>query len=117
MILCDAVVMGDRPAAQKWGLTIRSIITYRQRLETDEKLRSYVKTLQEKQEADWLGKIPDVLAEGMAYLSEAFTQNRSNGIGVLNPETIAALTGAIETLADIDMTRKIIAERLKDAED
>jgi hypothetical protein len=113
MILCDAVMMGDRAAADKWGLTQRSIQRYREKLETDDKLRHYVAKLQAKQEQDWAGEIPKVLAEGMAFLKGAFVQNR-NGGGVSNPETIAALTGAIEVLADIDLTRTIIAARLKD---
>ncbi len=112
MVLCDAVMMGDRAAADKWGITQRSIQRYREKLETDDKLRHYAAKLQAKQEQDWIGEIPKVLAEGMAFLKSAFVQNL-NSEGVLNPETITALTGVIETLADIDLTRKIIAERLK----
>lgn len=109
--------MGDREAAEKWKTTIRTIIRYRKLLETDDKLRPMVLKMQSKQDKDWAGQIPDVLAEGMAYLRAAFVDNLKSEEGTANPETIAALTGAIEALADIDLTRKLIAERLKDAQE
>jgi hypothetical protein len=112
-ILCDAVLMGDRTAAEKWKTTQRTIQNYRARLENDEKLRKMVAKLQEKQDADWAGEIPGVLAEGMAFLRAAFVDNRRDG-GTLEPDNIAALTAAINSLADIDLTRQIIAQRLKD---
>lgn len=114
-ILCDAVLMGDRPAAEKWKTTIRTIQRYRLRLETDDKLRSMVRKLQEKQDADWAGEIPGVLAEGMAFLRAAFVDNRQHG-GALIADNIDSLTNAIGTLADIEITRKIIADRLNNGE-
>lgn len=115
-ILCDAVLMGDREAAEKWKTTIRTIQRYRIRLETDDKLRRMVAKLQSLQDKDWASEIPGVLAEGMAFLRAAFVDNRHHG-GTLAADNIDSLTHAIEALADIDMTRKLIAERLKDAED
>lgn len=107
--------MGDRAAAQKWKTTIRTIQNYRVRLETDEKLRKMVARLQAKQDEDWAGEIPGVLAEGMAFLRAAFVDNRNHG-GTLTAENIDALTHSIEALADIEITRKIIAERMKDGQ-
>lgn len=109
--------MGDRETAEKWKTTQRTIVSYRARLEKDTKLRRLVKDLQTKQDKDWASQIPDVLAEGMDYLRAAFVDNLNSDLGTANPETIAALTGAIEALADIDLTRKLIAERLKDAQE
>ncbi len=107
--------MGDRAAAEKWKTTIRTIQRYRIRLETDDKLRQMVAKLQAKQDEDWASEIPGVLAEGMAFLRAAFVDNRHHG-GTLTADNIDSLTHAIEALADIDMTRKLIAERLKDAQ-
>jgi hypothetical protein len=114
-ILCDAVLMGDRKAAEKWKTTVRTIQNYRVRLETDEKLRNLVAQLQERQDKDWASEIPAVLAEGMAFMRAAFVDNRNNG-GTLAADNIDSLTHAIEALADIDLTRQLIKERLKDAQ-
>jgi hypothetical protein len=114
-ILCDAVLMGDRKAAEKWKTTVRTIQNYRVRLETDEKLRNLVARLQERQDEDWASEIPAVLAEGMAFLRAAFVDNRHHG-GTLAADNIDSLTHAIEALADIDLTRQLIKERLKDAQ-
>lgn len=38
MILCDAILMGDRITAEKWGITQRSIQNYRHRLQNDERI-------------------------------------------------------------------------------
>jgi hypothetical protein len=110
MVLCDAVIMGDRAAAQKWKTTIRTIQKYRASLETREELRSYVMKLQEKQDEAWAHQIPEVLTRAMAFFQAAFIENLNGG--TTSPETIEALTGALETLADIELTRSIIAERL-----
>lgn len=115
-ILCDAVLMGDREAAKKWKTTVRTIQNYRVRLETDEKLRKLVLKLQSLQDKDWASEIPGVLAEGMAFLRAAFVDNRHHG-GTLAADNIDSLTHAIEALADIDMTRQLIKERLKDAQE
>lgn len=111
-ILCDAVLMGDREAAKKWKTTIRTIQRYRIKLETDDKLRQLVAQLQERQDQDWASEIPVVLSEGMAFLRAAFVDNRHHG-GTLAADNIDSLTHAIEALADIDLTRQIIKERLK----
>lgn len=108
--------MGDREAAEKWKSSIRTVQRYRLTLESDAKLRQMVLKMQSKQDKDWAGQIPGVLAEGMAYLRAAFVDNLKSEEGTANPETIAALTGAIEALADIDMARQLIAERLKNAQ-
>jgi glutaminase len=116
MVLSDALVMGDRLAAEKWQLTVRSVQKYRERLEKDEQLRIKVKELQQKQEDNWANQIPAVLTEAMCFFKAAFVDNLNNGEGTNKPETIAALTGALETLADIELTRSIVSQRLSDAE-
>lgn len=108
--------MGDRGAAKKWGSSIRTIQRYRLRLETDDKLRQLVLKLQSMQDEDWASEIPAVLSEGMAFLRAAFVDNRHHG-GTLAADNIDSLTHAIEALADIDMTRKLIADRVKDAQE
>jgi hypothetical protein len=111
-ILCDAVLLGDRAAAAKWKTSTRTIQRYRLRLETDDKLRRLVAKFQARQDQDWASEIPAVLAEGMGFLRAAFVDNRNHG-GTLAADNIDALTNAINTLADIDLTRRIVAERLK----
>lgn len=115
MVLSDALVMGDRASAEKWKLTVRSVQKYRERLEKDEQLRIKVKELQQKQEENWASEIPAVLTEAMSFFKKAFTDN-THDTGIHCPETIEALTGALETLADIELTRSIVSQRLSDAE-
>jgi hypothetical protein len=110
MVLCDAVIMGDRAAAQKWKTTIRTVQRYRANLENDDKLRSYVMEFHKKQHETWAHQIPEVLTRAMAFFETVFVENLEGG--TRNPETNTALTGALETLADIELTRSIIAERL-----
>jgi hypothetical protein len=111
-ILCDAVLMGDEETSKKWKTTRRSIVRYRDRLGFDDKLRQRVIRLQTTQDERWASEIPAVLAEGMSYLRAAFESNLNSTEGRMNPETITALTGAIETLADIDLAREVIRTRL-----
>lgn len=42
IILAEAVFLGDRRVASKWGVTQRTVQRYRQRLQTDNKLSQIV---------------------------------------------------------------------------
>ena len=105
--LADATLMGDVKAAKKNGISVASIERYRADLDPMSPLAVELqKELNERDEL-WAAKLPDALESGIDYLTSVFKGEQD-----LDADAVKAVTGSIETLADINMTRKIIKERL-----
>jgi predicted regulator of amino acid metabolism with ACT domain len=109
MVLCDAVMLGDRKAAQKWGVSLRSICNWRESLENDEKLRNLMQEYRQAQTEKWLEDIPTAMSAMIEFFTRAAQES--------NPQaaTAADIVAAFEAIADVESTQKIIAARLKDA--
>jgi hypothetical protein len=110
MVLCDAVMMGDRRATEKWGVPLRTLQSWRSKLETDATLRTLMQDYRKKQTEKWLEDIPIALSGIINFVKDATHE--------LNPskaEDLVAVVTALEAIADVKMTEQIIAERLKDA--
>jgi hypothetical protein len=109
MMLCDAVMMGDRKAAMKWDISLRTICNWRERLENDEKLRNLMQEYREKQTEKWLEDIPiDMSAIIQFFLKAAQEMNSSKA------DDVTAVVAVFEAITDVDLTQKIIEARLKD---
>ena len=110
MVLCDAVMMGDRKAADKWDVTQRTIQRWRTSLETDDKLRHLTTQYRQQQTEKWLEDIPEAMAAFVDFFKRAARE--------LDPKeaTAADLVAAFEAVADVHLTQKIVSERLKDSE-
>ncbi|MBW4692215.1 MAG: hypothetical protein KME27_10660 [Lyngbya sp. HA4199-MV5] len=108
--LVDAILMGDRAAAEKYEVTVKSIEGWRVRLETDSKFREFFRDLRQAKDEQWAEDLPAALASCINFLKQAGQQ-----ADPAKPEAIAAITGAAETLADIALTQKMVDERLRAA--
>lgn len=108
MVLCDAMIMGDRKAAEKWGITQRTVQKYRHRLENDEQLRTLTNKYRQQQTEKWLEDIPVAMSAMIDYFTRAAQE--------LSPQsaTAADIVAAFEAIADIQLTQKVIEARLKD---
>jgi hypothetical protein len=111
MVLCDAVIMGDRKAAQKWGVSLRSICNWRDNLENDEKLRNLMQLYRQKQTEKWLEDIPIALSGIIRFVNEA-----THELSPSKAEDLIAVVTALEAIADVKMTEKILEARLNNAE-
>jgi predicted regulator of amino acid metabolism with ACT domain len=108
MVLCDAVILGDRKAADKWDISLRTICNWRDRLENDEKLRNLMQEYREKQTEKWLEDMPIAMSAIVQFFLTA-AQELSPG----KADDVNAVVAVFEALADVELTRKIIAQRLK----
>lgn len=110
MVLCDAIILGDRKAAEKWDVPLRTLQFWRSKLENDATLRNRMQEYRNKQTEKWLEDIPIALSGIINFVTAATHE--------LNPskaEDLIAVVTALEAIADVKMTEQIIAERLKDA--
>ena len=108
--LVDAILMGDRAAAEKYNVCERSIREWRDRLDTDKHFASLFQEMRVKKDERWADDLAAALASGIRFLKDAGTQADPK-----DPDAIAAITGAVEMLADIALTQKMVDERLRAA--
>ncbi|WP_404789268.1 hypothetical protein [Altericista sp. CCNU0014] len=111
MVLCDAVMMGDRKAADKWDISLRTICNWRDRLENDEKLRNLMQEYREKQTEKWLEDMPIAMSAIVQFFYRAATE--------MNPskaDDVTAVVAVFAALADIELTQKIVQARLRHTE-
>ena len=108
--LVDAILMGDNEAAKKYGVSYKSLQGWRSRLDTDTEFRQFFQELRAKKDERWADDLAAALASGIRFLKDAGTQADPK-----DPDAIAAITGAVEMLADIALTQKMVDERLRAA--
>src|SRR3990172_2646142 len=106
LILVEALFFWDVRTAKRWGITNRTIINYRYRLDEDQELASLFAIKRKDFEDSWAAEIPMAVRAGIHYLLEAF------GKLEYNAENMYAITGAIKILAEMGLTKDIIDARL-----
>lgn len=110
--LVDAVLYGDRTACEIHKITDRTLRRYREALESDEELSALFDELStQAARLPWAQQIDLTLSGASAKLLDLI-QKASNP----TPETIVAVTGAVQSLAEIAMTRDMLAARLRESE-
>lgn len=106
--LVDAALTTDAQACGKHGIALRTLQNYRAVMKTDPELaRMYVEMLQLATAQDWaveLGTTFNVMTQKLRALAIDLQD--------ANPESIAALTEAVLGMAEIVMTREIVAAQL-----
>jgi hypothetical protein len=109
MVLCDAVILGDRKASKKWDVPLRTLQSWRSKLENDAELRNLTQEYRNRQIEKWLEDIPIAMSAMIEFFTKAAQES--------NPQaaTAADIVAAFEAIADVELTQKIIAARLKDA--
>lgn len=108
MVLCDAMIMGDRVSAERWGLTQRSVQGYRHRLENDEKLRKRTQEYRQQQTERWLEDIPQTLS-----IIVEFMRHSACELSPQKPKHLQVVVQALEALSEIHLTQKVIDARLR----
>lgn len=105
--LVDAIFMGDKAAADKWDVSTRSIEEWRSRLKDDNDLLALFKSKKHAREKTWASEIPEVIQNGLKFISEA---TRSSDPA--DPEAVKVISGALKILMDIDLTKQVLDARL-----
>lgn len=106
LILVEALYFGDKRTAARWGITNRTVVNYRNRLNDDAELSNLFLLKKSQFETDWASKIPASILAGIDYLGEAAKQTD------YSPETIHAIAGAVKILAEIGLTKELIDARI-----
>lgn len=105
-ILVEAVFFGDTRTSQRNGITTRTIMNYRQRLNEDSELSTIFAIKKREFEKDWATEIPAAIRSGIRFLLDATKYLEPTS------ENIYAVTGMVKVLTEIGLTKEIIDARL-----
>jgi hypothetical protein len=108
-ILADATIMTDAQAAEKHGVSVRTVRLYRSRIGTDTPLAAQLQYKINEQDRSWSAEIPRALKASINFLLKAAQDGDHR-----DPKTIAEVTIAMRTLSEIAMVRDVLKERLAD---
>lgn len=106
-ILVEAAFFGEKPTAKRWGITDRTILNYRNRLNEDSELSDIFIRKKEAFETNWADEIPSAIRSAIRFL-----QTASQQADPADPESIHAVAGALKILAEVGLTKEIIDVRL-----
>jgi hypothetical protein len=106
--IADALIMGDKKAAEKNDLSVRSLVRHRAAMKTDPELAELVAEMREAQKQNWAAEVPEAIAACIQYLKAA-----TNEVSKTDPNAIMAVAQALEKLSDIALTWRMIDERIK----
>lgn len=106
-VLVEAIYIGDRQAAQKYGVSERTIRNWRKRLADDPHFAAFFQHKKSASERDWgADLIPAIRA------SIEFVQRAARELDTANPEAVHAVAGALKILTEVALTREVIDARL-----
>jgi len=105
--LADAALLGDRKACEKHAITDRTLRNYRAALQTDPELSWLFQTAcTELTRRHWAEELNDTLNAATQKLKALILNAHST-----DPETITAITQAVLGMAELALTRDILATR------
>lgn len=106
-ILLDAISMGDRAACDKWQISTRTLVRYRERMNGDNSLAQAVREKKALQDRAWASEIPSAISSCVEFLRAA-----SQEVSKTDPEAIHAVAGSLKILSEVLITREVIDARL-----
>lgn len=106
-ILVEAAFFGDSQAAERWGVSERTVQRYRKRMGKSDELSSIVALKKENFEQNWADEIPAAIRSATRFL-----MNASRQADPTDPAAIHAVAGAMKIMAEVGLTKEILDVRL-----
>lgn len=107
MILVEAIFTTEEKAAQKYGISRRSIFNYRNALAADDDLAQIFHTKKQQMMSAWADELPVAMRKAITFIAEASTVANP-----ADPASIAAIAGAMKLCADVYYTGRVIDARI-----
>jgi hypothetical protein len=113
--LIEAVFTNDDAASSKYGISLRTLRGYRQKLHSDAELAGLFHTKKALFDRAWADDLVKALKGAALFIAEATETARTNEKCKTDPNMIAAMAGALKLCADVHLTSKVLDARLADA--
>lgn len=112
-VLIEAAYLGDEKAAERNGVSVRSLQNYRKRLASgDKQLTESFAMKRAVLSQQWGDKLPLAINECVEFIATAAAQSKTDKNTMRNPALIAALAGAMKLCVDAHLTGKVIDARI-----
>lgn len=99
-VLADAVELGDKGAADKWGISEKTVRRYRQRVPTDSQLSTSVRRVAREEERGWQIARRRFLREGVEKLRTLISQ--------ATVQQLDDVSRALERIGNIDVASEAL---------
>ncbi|WNZ22732.1 hypothetical protein HJG54_07585 [Leptolyngbya sp. NK1-12] len=109
-VLVEATLKSDKEVALAYGVSVRAIEYWRQRLKRDEELQQEYRRMAQVKLAQWVSQIPDSLELAIGFISSAARSG-----DVRDPKMVVAMSGAISVLSEVLVVQESIAARNESA--
>lgn len=106
-VVVDATLLGDGTAAKRHNVSTKTVQRYREMAQSDANVSKLVSALWAAADKDWGKGLASALRGQIEFLNRATEKADPS-----NPEAITAVTGALETLADVALTKRMLDARL-----
>lgn len=105
-IIAEAMVLGDKGASEKHGVSTRTIKRWRAALKNDPVLAQHISDKKAIVEADWAAKLPGALGICVEWIATNVPH-----LG-RTPESLHAIAGAMKLLAETGLQKQLLDARL-----
>jgi transposase-like protein len=111
-VLLAAAYTTDQMAARRFGVTVRSIRNWRNKLSTDSEFSSFFHTKKRTHDEAWAETLPIALRQSVEFIAAASREAQTQKAALLDPDVISALAGAMKLCAEVYYTGKVIDARI-----
>lgn len=112
-ILLEAAMLGDEPAATKFGVGVRSIQRWRRSVGVDEILSAEIESKKKIFEERWLSDLDITIGKAIRTVGSAVDSIALDPKTARNPELLHEVVQAVRILADVRLATKVIDARLE----
>lgn len=105
--LVDAAYMGDKKAADRYGVTARSIRNWRERLDEDAHFSAIFREKKVLADQEWASELPSAIRSAIRFVRESAKESKLG-----DPRATSVVADALKILAEVALTREILDARL-----
>ena len=106
-VVVDSAYLGDKAAAEKHGVSTRTVRRYRERCDSDPKLAAFVRIEAGRREAEWAADLTPAIAAGADFLRRACEEADPS-----KAENITAVGEALAKLAEVKIAAALVRSRV-----
>jgi hypothetical protein len=106
-ILVEADYLGDKKTAEKRGVGLRTIQSWRSRRATDRVFAQFCAEKRALFERDWAAELPVAIRACIQYIQEAAAQGDRR-----SPEFLHSVAGALKICSEVGLTKEVLDARL-----
>lgn len=107
--LVEATLLPDRQVALSFGVSVRTIESWRYRLKHDEALQREFRQMAQEKLSRWVSQIPESLELAIGFIAAA-----ARAGNVTDPDMVKAITAAIATLNEVLVIQQSLNDRQDD---